>query len=124
MLNFFVHNEYHHDGHCIAAFAMEVFQFIFTWDIAKLHRCVDVGISASFWEIVYFLAHSLLALLDSVSRANAVARASVRPSSVVRPSVKRVVSETVKQINAKFCGKVSIHHISRPFFPFLKILDF
>ncbi len=60
-----------------------------------------------------------LALLDCVSRANAVARASVRPSSV-----KRVFSETVKQINAKFCEKVAIRHISRPFFPFLKILDF
>ncbi len=65
-----------------------------------------------------------LALLDCVSRANAVARASVVRPSVVRPSVKRVFSETVKQINAKICGKVAIHHISRPFFPFLKILDF
>ncbi len=60
-----------------------------------------------------------LALLDCVSRANAVARASV-----VRPSVKRVFSETVKQINAKLCGKVAIHYISRLFFPFFKILDF
>ena len=61
-----------------------------------------------------------LALLDCVTRANAVAWASVvRPSSV-----KRVFSETVKEINAKFCGKVIIHHISRPFFAFLKILDF
>ncbi len=61
-----------------------------------------------------------LALLDCVSRANAVAQVSVvRPSSV-----KRVFSETIQQINAKFCGKVAIHHISRPFFPFLKILDF
>ncbi len=53
-----------------------------------------------------------LALLDCVSRANAVARASIR-----RPSVKCVFSETVKQINTKFCGKVAIHHISRLFFP-------
>ncbi len=65
-----------------------------------------------------------LALLDCVSRANAVARASVVHPSVRRPSVKRVFSETVKQINAKFCGKVAIHHISRPFLLFLKILDF
>ncbi len=65
-----------------------------------------------------------LALLDCVSRANAVARASIVRPSVRRPSVKPVFSETVKQINAKFCGKVAIHHISRPFFPFLKILDF
>ncbi len=38
-------------------------------------------------------------------------------ASVVSPSssVKRVFSETVKRINAKFCGKVAIHHISRPF---------
>ncbi len=62
---------------------------------------------------------SFLALLDCVSRANAVAR-----GAVVRPSVKRVFSETVKQIDAKFCGKVAIHHISRPFFPFFKILNF
>ncbi len=65
-----------------------------------------------------------LALLDCVSRAIAVAWASVvrrrrRPSSV-----KRVFSETVKQINARFCGKVAIHHMSRPFFLFFKILDF
>ena len=57
---------------------------------------------------------TFLALLDCVSRANAVARASV----------KRVFSETVKQINVKFCGKVAIHRISRQLFPFLKILDF
>ena len=60
-----------------------------------------------------------LALLDCVSRAIAVAPSSVRPSSI-----KRVFSETVKGINAKSCGKVAIHHISRPFFPILKILDF
>ncbi len=62
-----------------------------------------------------FLSGSFLALLDCVSRAIAVARAS---------SVKRIFSETVKQINAKFCGKVAVQHISRLFFPFLKILDF
>ena len=44
----------------------------------------------------------------------------VRPSS----SIKRVFLETVKQINDKFCAKVAIHHISRPFFPFLQILIF
>ncbi len=58
-----------------------------------------------------------LALLDCVSRAIAVARASVvrrrRPSSVRKT-----------RFNANFCGKVALHHISRPFFPFLKILDF
>ena len=52
-----------------------------------------------------------LALLDCVSRANAVVQASV--VVVIRPSIKHVFSETVKQINAKFCGKVAIHHISR-----------
>ncbi len=53
-----------------------------------------------------------LALLDCVSRANAVAQ-----------SVKCVFSETVKRMpnaNAKFCGKVPIHHVSRPFFRFSK----
>ena len=51
---------------------------------------------------------SFLALLDCVSTANAVARASV----------KRIYSATVKQINAKFCGKVAIRHISRHVSPF------
>ena len=49
-----------------------------------------------------------LALLDCVSRAIDVARASV-----VR---KMRFSETVKGINAKSHGKVAIHHISRWFF--------
>ncbi len=42
-----------------------------------------------------------------------------RPS--VRPSGKSVSSETVKHINATFCGKVAIHHISRPC---LALLDY
>ncbi len=68
------------------------------------------------------LFQAFLSLLDCVSRANAVAQASVilRPS-VVRPSIKRLLSETVKQINAKFCGKVATHHISRPV---LALLDY
>ncbi len=52
---------------------------------------------------------AFLALLDCVS---------------VRPSVKRAFSETFKQINAKFCGKVAIHHISRPFFSVFKHFGF
>ena len=44
-----------------------------------------------------------------------------RPSS---SSVKRVFSETIKGINAKFSGKVAVYHISRQFFSFLKILNF
>ena len=63
-----------------------------------------------------------LALLDRVSRANAVARASVVRRR--RPSVKRVFSETIKRINANVCGKVAVHPISRPFFSVLKILNF
>ncbi len=51
-------------------------------------------------------------MLDSVSRANAVAQG---PSPVACPSVKRVFSETMKQINAKVCGEVATHHISKPF---------
>ncbi len=40
---------------------------------------------------------------------------SVRPS-IRCPSITRAFSETVKQINAKFCVvKVGIHHISEPF---------
>ncbi len=39
------------------------------------------------------------------------------PSSVRRlSSVKPIFPEPVKQINAKFGGKVTLHHISRPFF--------
>ncbi len=43
------------------------------------------------------------------SRATVVTRASVRPF------IKNVFSELIKQINAKFGGKVPFHHISRPF---------
>ncbi len=31
-------------------------------------------------------------------------------------SVKHIFSEAIKRNNAKVCGKVAIHHISRPFF--------
>ncbi len=53
----------------------------------------------------------LLALLDCVNRA-------CRGAGVRYPSVKHVFSETVKEINAKFCGKVAIHIISRNIFLF------
>ncbi len=62
-----------------------------------------------------------LALLDCVSRANAVAQASVLRRLA---SIKRVFSETVNQITVKFCGKVAVLHTSRRFFLFFKILDF
>ncbi len=45
--------------------------------------------------------------------------AGVRRPSVRRAlpsSVKRVFSETAKGVNAKSCGKVATHRISRPFF--------
>ena len=45
-------------------------------------------------------------------------------SSVVRPSVNPFFSETVKQINAKFDGKVPFHHISRLFFFFFQNFAF
>ena len=81
--------------------------------------------SILFLNLFLTIFFSLLALLDCASRANAVAQTSVIGRPSVRPSsVKRVVSETFKQINAKYCGKVAIHPISRPFFPFFKILDF
>ena len=44
-----------------------------------------------------------------------------RPSPVV---CKTVFSEPVKQINAKFGGKVPIHLISRPIVLFFEILQF
>ncbi len=82
-----------------------------------IHRCFVSCLSNVH---VYALCKVFLALLDCVSRANAVAQASV----VRRSSVKCVFSETVKQINAKFCGKVAIHHISRPFFSVFKNFEF
>ncbi len=43
------------------------------------------------------------------------------PSVVVPPSVKPVLSETVKQPHAKFCGNVPSHQIPRSFsFAFLR----
>ena len=62
-----------------------------------------------------------LALLDFVSRATVVAQASV-----VRPSVNSGFSETVAWIQAKFCGKLPIRHISGLsfFFLFSKVLNF
>ena len=47
-------------------------------------------------------------------------------ASVVYPSTvcNSVFSETINRINTNFCGKVATHHISRPLFPFLKILNF
>ncbi len=56
---------------------------------------------------------SLLALLDSVSRAAAMARVSV----VVRPaSVNAGLLESVAMMQAKICGKLPIHHIPITFF--------
>ncbi len=57
----------------------------------------------------------ILALLYCVSRASAVAQAPV-----VRMSVKRIFSETVKRINARICEKAAIHHTYRPFFSIFK----
>ncbi len=39
------------------------------------------------------------------------------------PSVKQVFWETIKKSNATYCGKAAVHRISKPFFPFFKILD-
>ncbi len=52
-------------------------------------------------------------LLDCVSTAIV----AVELESVVhhRSSIKRAFSETDKPLYSKFCGKVAIHHISRPF---------
>ncbi len=58
----------------------------------------------------------LLALLCATAQQSYCRHAGVRRPSVRRPSVKLIFSEPVKQINAKFGGKVPFHHISRPFF--------
>ncbi len=64
------------------------------WDTSHFYRCLTVSAELMPWH--------------------------GRPSSA-----KCVFSETVKQqINAKFCGKVAIHHISRRLFSLLKNLDF
>ncbi len=65
-----------------------------------------------------------LALLDCVTRANAMVQASIVRSLSVSPpsmtfvhppSVKHAFSETLIWVNAKFCGQVGIDHISRCF---------
>ncbi len=68
--------------------------------------------------IVGVFAFEFACVFSSALRcATDVMQASVvRPSVVCRPSVKLIFSEPVKQINAKFSGKVPFHHISRPFF--------
>ena len=53
----------------------------------------------------------------TVSRSIVVTRASI----VVRMSV---VQDTTEIINAKFWGQIPIHHISRIFFIFFKIVNF
>ncbi len=66
-----------------------------------------------------FQNFGFLALLDFVSRATVMAQASVRPS------VNSSFSETAAWIQAKFYGKLPIHHISRPIFVcFFKIFIF
>ena len=61
-----------------------------------------------------------LSLLDSVSRATVVAQASI-----VHPlSISSGFSETDAWIQAKFCGKLPICHISRHFFSVFKSFDF
>ncbi len=49
---------------------------------------------------------------------------SSRPSSVRPSSVKPIFSETVKPINAKIWGKLSVHHISRAFSIFQNFILF
>ena len=44
-------------------------------------------------------------------------RANAMPWRGRPSSVKRLLSETIKRTNAKFCGKVPIHHIRRRCFP-------
>ena len=74
------------------------------------------------WHTVEILTLTLsheafLWLLVYSSRANSVARSSV--------SVKRVFSENLIPVNAKCCGKVTIHQIYRPFFfSFFHSLDY
>ncbi len=65
-----------------------------------------------------------LALLCATAQQSYCRHAGVRRPSVCRPSVKPVFSEPVRHIKAKFGGKVPLHHISRPFSLFFKILHF
>ncbi len=44
--------------------------------------------------------------------------------SVLRPYVKPNFSEPGSSINTKFCAKVSVHHISRPFVSGFEIVNF
>ena len=76
-----------------------------------------------FYRVIYIHWTTILALLvftqQNYSHGASVRR---RPSSVVclQLYVKLIFSEIVKQINAKFCGKVATRHISRAFFSFQK----
>ena len=47
-----------------------------------------------------------------------------RSSSVVVRKTHFLHQETIKGINAKFCGKVAIQHISKPYFSLLKFKIF
>ena len=68
------------------------------------------------WSIFF------LALLDCVSRANAMLRASIVRRS--RPSAcKSIFSETIKWSNAKFCEKVTIITSPNHFLLFIKIFN-
>ncbi len=63
--------------------------------ILNFHSCNKRAV-LNFGNFYFEIFKDFLALLDCVSRANAVAWSSVRPSSV-----KRVFSETIKRINTK-----------------------
>ncbi len=64
----------------------------------------------------------ILALLDCVRRPNVIALASVVIVVVIRPSVRCIFSQTVKQLMLKFGVTVAIYH--NPQAMFFKILEF
>ena len=76
------------------------------------------GRMVALWNCVF------LALLCAPEQQSYCRHAGVRPSPVVRPSLKLVSPEPVKYINAIFSAKVPFHHISRPFLQFQNVCYF
>ena len=74
--------------------------------VTSIHKS-HISLSFTLWSAVFSSA---------VCYCTTELLSSRRRNSVCPSSIKRVFSETIKRINARFCEKVTIHHISRPFF--------
>ena len=84
-----------------------IYYIVFTW--------VLLTYQGHFWgNLVHFLGIVCATAQQSYLLMWCRHSLSVRPSS----TCKTHFSETVRQINTKFYGKVAIHHISRAFFFF------